>query len=124
MRHKVLEAGERSLIGRVEGLRTAAIDTALRRVEPLPPRYDRGNTRLLPFRVARRFGEFVDSGKQRIDEPRHLLVPLAFFRPIEHRKEDAGGDGIDLLAGRDQVWIFVAGELRREIEVQAPILVL
>ena len=123
LRHKVLEPWERSLVSRVEVLRTPTIDPVLRGLEPLPPGYDRGNTRLLPFRVARRFGEFIDSGKQRIDEPRHLLVPLAFFRPIEHRKEDAGCDGIDLLAGRDQVWIFIAGELRREIEVLEPLIV-
>src|SRR4029077_15011930 len=86
MRHKVLEPSERSLVSRVEVLRTPTIDPVLRGLEPLPPRYDRGNTRLLPFRVARRFGEFIDSGKQRIDEPRHPLVPLALFRPIEHRE--------------------------------------
>ena len=86
----------------------------------MPPGYNRRNTRFLPFRVARRFGEFIDFGKQRIDELRDLLVTLVFFRPVKHHKEDAGGNCIDLLAGRDQVWIFVAGELRRKVEVLEP----
>jgi hypothetical protein len=111
---------ERGLISRVRTLLVPTIDPILCSLEALPPGYNCGNTRLLPFRMTRWFGELIDSGKQRINEPRDLLVTLVFFRPIKRHKEDAGGDCIDLLAGRDQIWIFVAGKLRRKIEVLKP----
>ena len=81
MGQKVLEFGRRPFSSRVV-LFMPTVEPVLRGLKPLPPRYDRSNARLLPFRVARRFREFVNPGKQRIHEFRDSLVPFSLFRQI------------------------------------------
>src|ERR1700741_4774367 len=92
----------------------------LRGFEPLPTGDHGRDAGLFPFWVARRLGELVDPREQRIDEPRDLLVAVGIFRPIERDQEDAGGDRLNFLARRQQVRIFLAGELRWEVEVLEP----
>ena len=78
---------------------------------------------LRPFRMTRRFVEFIELREKSVDEARHPAIALGLLRPIEADEQHAGSKRVDRLAGRQQIGIFVAGQGRRQIQVLQPAIV-
>ncbi len=65
--------------------------------------------------MVRRLAEFFDLGKERVDEPLNASVAIGVFRPVIPDQNHFVGDGLDGLAGRDQVRIILVSKIGRQV---------
>jgi hypothetical protein len=113
LRQECIEARLRRGIGSTR--RRLPHQPALRRLEPGPNWYFRGQIHFAPLGVAWRLLKLIELAEEGVHEARDLIVSVCMRRPCEHCHDVADGNRRHRCAGRDERRISVMRELIRKI---------